>query len=79
MYSQDILFPNRSYVMTIDITRWGKLDPIYKEPFKVMRRTRGRSYILQDNDSTLLFRNYSLSALKLILQNPILASKSYEV
>ena len=46
MHSQDILFPDGSYVMTIDIIRWGKLDPIYEGPFKVMRRTRGGSYIL---------------------------------
>ena len=35
MFIQDIPFPDGSYVMTIDITRRGKLDPIYEGPFEV--------------------------------------------
>ena len=79
MFMKDILFPDGSYVMIIDKTRKSKLDPIYEGPFKVIHWNHGGSYILQDNDGTLLSRNYPPSALKLISQDPITSGQSYEV
>lgn len=46
MYTQDILFPDGSYVMTLDVTRKNKLDPQYEGPFKVVRQIKGGSYVL---------------------------------
>ena len=65
-YTENILFPDGSYVMVMDVTKRSKLDPMFKGPFKVIRRTQGGSYILQDNDGKLLPRNYAPFALKLI-------------
>jgi Chromo (CHRromatin Organisation MOdifier) domain len=79
MHTEDILFLDGSYVMVIDVVRRSKLDPRYEGPFKVIRRTRGGSYVLQDNDGTLLPHNYPPSALKLISQDPIFSGQSYEV
>ena len=76
---KDNLFPDGAYVMTIDVTKSGKLSPKYEGPYKVVRRTKGGSYILQDNTGALLPRNYPPSALKLISQDPILAGTTYEV
>jgi len=54
IYTQDILFPDGSYVMILDMIRRNKLDPKYEGPFKIMRQTKEGSYILQDNDGSLL-------------------------
>ena len=79
MYTDNILFPDGSYVMITDVTRRSKLDPIYEGPFKVIRRTHGGSYVLQDNDNALLPRNYPPSALKLISQDPIYSGQFYKI
>ena len=79
VYTQDILFPEGSYVMIMDVTQKSKLDPIYEGLFKVMRHTHGGSYILQDNDGRLLSHNYLPSALKLISQDPIFSGQAYEI
>jgi len=76
---KDNLFPDGSYVMTIDVTRSGKLAPRYEGPYKVVRRTKGGSYVLQDNNGSLLPRNFPPSALKLISQDPVRAGQTYEV
>ena len=69
----------RSFVMTVDTTKGNKLAPHYESPFKVLRHTKGGSYILQDMAGALLSRNYPPSAMKLISQDPIHAGDSYEV
>src|SRR5579871_2509182 len=79
MFTKDILFPDGSYVMIIDEIRRSKLDLKYEGPFKIIRRNHGGSYILQDNDGTLLPRNYPPLALKLISQDPIISDQAYEV
>jgi len=65
--------------MTIDVTRSGKLTPRYEGPYKVVKRTHGGSYVLQDNNGALLSRNFPPSALKLISQEPIMAGDTYEI
>src|SRR5579871_4883880 len=54
MFTKDILFPDGSYIMVIDEIRRSKLDLKYEGPFKIIHRNHGGSYILQDNDGTLL-------------------------
>ena len=58
-------FPLGSYVMTIDVTRGSKLEPIYEGPFRVSKIHRS-TYTLVDNDGVTLPRNYAPSQLKLI-------------
>src|SRR5579871_4236825 len=36
IHTEDILFPDGSYVMTTNITRRSKLDPIYEGPYEVI-------------------------------------------
>ena len=76
---QDNMFPDGAYVMVIDVTRIGKLSPRYEGPYKVVRRTRGGSYVLQESNGALLSRNFPPSALKLISQDPIRAGETYEI
>src|SRR5579871_3778607 len=79
IFTKDILFPDGSYVMIIDEIRRSKLDPKYEGSFKIIRQNHGGSYILQDNNDTLLPQNYPPSALKLISQDPITSDQAYEV
>jgi transposase InsO family protein len=72
-------FPDGAFVMVEDITRNNKMAPRYEGPFKVIRCTKGGSYVLQDNTGSLLPRNYPPSALKPISHDPITQDKSYEV
>jgi transposase InsO family protein len=56
--------PIGSYVMTkVDVPK-GKGSARYEGPFKVLRRTRGGSYELQDLDGLLMPRKYAPSQLK---------------
>ena len=59
--------------------RRGKLDPRFKGPFKVIGKTKGGTYTLQDNTGALLPRNYPPSALKLISSDPVHDAESYEI
>ena len=45
-YVKDIPFLDRLYIIVINKLRRNKLDSIYKELFKVIKRTQDRSYIL---------------------------------
>jgi hypothetical protein len=59
-------FPDGSYVMLRD-PRWkSKQHPQYIGPFLVLRRTRGGSYVLQDETGDLFPRNATPSQLKLV-------------
>ena len=71
--------PTDSYVMMRNEARRGKLDPRFKGPFKVIGKSKGGTYTLQDNTGALLPRNYPPSALKLISSDPVLDSESYEI
>ena len=68
-----------TYVMIVDETRSRKTDPANEGPFKVIRRTKGGSYELEDLEGQRLPRNYKPSAL--IPINDFKPSKepSYEV
>lgn len=72
-------FPAGSFVKIRNLTRRSKLEEEYEGPFKVVRKTRGGSYVLQDFDGNLLERNYPPRDLTLISGDPTPDSESYEV
>ena len=72
-------FPVGSYVMAIDPKRTNKQEPFYFGPLKVLRRTRGGSYVLLDSDGALLSHNVPPSHLKLISFDPPSNEQAYEV
>jgi hypothetical protein len=72
-------FPDGSYVMKRDPTRTSTLQPYYEGPFKVLKRTSGGSYVLQDSTGALLPRNAAPSQLKIISHAPDNKQASFEV
>jgi hypothetical protein len=72
-------FPVGSYVMKRDPTRTSTLQPSYEGPFKVLKRTSGGSYVLQDSTGALLPRNAAPSQLKIISHAPDDKTASCEV
>jgi hypothetical protein len=68
-----------SYVMLRKDGRVSKLDPINEGPYKVVGKTKGGTYILQDLEGHLLPRNHPPSALISLSTNPKFAQDSYEV
>ena len=71
--------PAGTYVMCSDKTRTTKTDPANEGPFKVIRRTQGGSYELQDLDGQVLTRRYPPRDLIPISNNNIFEEESYEV
>ena len=73
-------FPNGAYVMLKSPKRQSKQHPKYVGPYVVLRRTRGGSYVLQDETGDLFPRNAAPSQLKLIsyenTRNAIAAGES---
>jgi transposase InsO family protein len=61
-----ISFPVGSHVMVVDTTRADKLAPMYEGPYRVARKTRGGSYLLQDLDGHVLQRSFPPSLLKAV-------------
>jgi transposase InsO family protein len=74
-----VRFPAGSYVMAFDPRSNQALAAKYEGPFKVMRRTKGGAYTLQDRTGSILPRDYAPSQLKLIAQAPLNNGPSYEV
>jgi hypothetical protein len=70
--------PIDSYVMVRDNARRKKLDPRFEGPFKVISKSRNK-FTLQDNSGALLPHDYPPSALKLISEDPVFDSKSFQV
>ena len=63
---KDHPFPDGSFVMLRNQTRKTKMDAQYDGPFKVLRRTRAGTYVLQDMMGDLFPRKAAPSQLKLI-------------
>ncbi|MEZ0209074.1 MAG: RNase H-like domain-containing protein [Candidatus Paceibacterota bacterium] len=59
-------FPEGSFVVARPDQAKGKLNPRYEGPYKVVRRTRGGTYVLAEGDGTLLRRNYAPDQLRMI-------------
>jgi transposase InsO family protein len=75
-------FTPGSFVMVKDEEAETALDPKYDGPFKVVRRTSKGTYVLRDNMSRLLARNYAPEQLKAVLQSSDVPTKQadhYEV
>lgn len=62
-------FPEGAIVYAIDKLRCSKLDPKYEGPFTIVRRTRGGSYIVNDNTGTQMSRCSAPQQLKLVVEN----------
>ena len=71
--------PAGTYVMIVDKTRASKTDPANEGPIKVIRRTQGGSYELQDLDGQVLARRYPSRDLIPISNNDLFEAESYEV
>jgi hypothetical protein len=71
--------PDGSLVMTVVERKSGGLQPEYEGPFKVVRRTRGGSYMLLDGDGKLLNRNYSPNQVRMIRAPEVNLEETYEV
>jgi len=76
---RQVSFPLNSYVMVRDTRRSNKLDPINEGPYKIINKTKGGAYILEDGEGKLLERNFPPSALIIISADPIYGEPSYEV
>jgi hypothetical protein len=59
-------FPNGCFVMVKDPIRSSSLQPFFEGPFKVLRRTRGGSYMLLDTDNILYPRPVAPIHMKLV-------------
>ncbi|KAG0744648.1 hypothetical protein G6F29_013345 [Rhizopus arrhizus] len=47
-------------------SRNGKLAPLYEGPYTVVRKNKGGSYELKDEQNELMHRNYTPSELKIV-------------
>ncbi|KAI8319064.1 hypothetical protein GQ54DRAFT_299643 [Martensiomyces pterosporus] len=65
--------------MVVDKVRASKSDPANEGPFKVLRRTQGGSYELQDLDGETLSRRYPPRDLIPISSSDIFTEESFEV
>lgn len=73
-------FPPNSHVMKRVLQKKGKLHPEYEGPFTVVRRTKGGSYVLKDEQNQLLPIDIPPSQLKLISHDAIApVDEVYEV
>jgi hypothetical protein len=71
--------PLESFVMVRDKARKSKLDHTNEGPYKVVNKTQGGSYVLQDLAGQLLPHNFPPSALISLSTNPTFTQESYEV
>src|SRR5882672_7827769 len=74
-----INIPEGTYIMISDKTRKSKSDPANEGPFKVIKRTKGGSYELEDLDSTIMSRRYAPNELLPISNNNIFDEALYEI
>ncbi|KAG1001383.1 hypothetical protein G6F63_010568 [Rhizopus arrhizus] len=58
--------PNGTHVMVRLNSRSGKLAPLYEGPYTVVRKNKGGSYELKDEQNELMHRNYTPSELKIV-------------
>ncbi|KAG1450460.1 hypothetical protein G6F55_009674 [Rhizopus delemar] len=71
---------NGTHVMVKLPHRPNKLAPLYEGPYTVVRRTKGGSYVLKDEQNELLHRDYTPSELKVIsIDESIIEDEYYTV
>jgi transposase InsO family protein len=71
--------PINTFVMVRDNLRKSKLEPTNKGPYKVVGKTKGGSYVLEDNEGQLFPHNFPPSALISLSTNPTFEQDSFEV
>ena len=71
--------PPGTLVMTCPDFDQAKIDQRYEGPFKVLRRTRGGTYIIQDADGTPIRRHYAPSQLKILTGDDTNVDATYVV
>jgi len=72
--------PIDTFVMVRDNNpRRSKLEPANKGPYRVVRKTKGGSYVLEDNEGQLLPHNFPPSAIISLSTLPTFEQSSYEV
>jgi hypothetical protein len=64
-------FPDGSYVMVKDPKYVNMLQPKWDGPFKVVRRTQGGSYVLEDLTGELIESDCAPSRMKLVQREPV--------
>ena len=74
-----IELPINSMVMIKDKQRKSKSDPVNEGPFKIVAKSTNGSYTLEDLEGTLLPRNYVMSSLIPLSDNPLENAESYEI
>ena len=74
-------FEEGSEVMVRIPTMTGSLQPSYEGPFKILRKTKGGSYILDDEINGLMPRDYAPSELKRVVTDDdnIKTGEVYEI
>ena len=72
-------FPVGSYVMRLDPTKKSALQTADEGPFKVLKRSQGGAYLLQDQTGALLPRNVPPFQLKIISYHADPSEQSFEV
>ena len=73
-------YPNGALVMKLIDGKADKKNPQYEGPFKVLKRTADRAYVLLDNTGTLYPKNVPPSKLKLVnVPDLYLADNNFEV
>lgn len=71
---------NGTHVMVKLPHRPNKLAPLYEGPYTVVRRTKGGSYVLKDEQNELLHRDYTPSELKIVsIDESIIEDEYYTV
>jgi len=72
-------FKEGSLVFVRIPTMTGSLSPSYEGPFKIIRKTRGGSYVLVDETGLLMHRDYAPSELKKASVNKDEEGEIYEI
>jgi hypothetical protein len=71
--------PLNTFVMVRDKHRKSKLEPANIGPYKVVSKTKGGSYILEDNEGHLIPQPFPPSAIISLSTNPTFDQDSYEI
>ncbi|KAG2199290.1 hypothetical protein INT46_005790 [Mucor plumbeus] len=73
-------YPSGTYVMVRIPTLKGSLMPSYEGPYTVIRKTKGGSYVLQNETGVLMSRDYAPKELKVVSKDNVEDdSETYEI
>lgn len=72
-------YPNGTHVMVRIPTLKGTLMPSYEGPYTIIRKTKGGSYVLQNETGILMDRDYAPKELKVVNKDNIDDDETYEI